>query len=164
MRLNNKGFTLVELLAAMVILAAIMAIAVPNIMGILNNSKADAYVEDAKKMISLAEYKVRANPNLRPASGSCKILLKDLDNSEFKSAPNNGSYDTTKSFVLVTKQSGSGVKRYNYSVTLVENLGSGKGTRGISNKTSSQLYSNDPSTLIVNNPASGGGSVCAAAH
>ena len=41
MKLNNKGFTLVELLAAMVILAAIMVIAVPNIMGILNNSKAD---------------------------------------------------------------------------------------------------------------------------
>ena len=57
MKLNKKGFTLIELLAAMVILAAIMVIAVPNVMGILNNSKADAYVEDAKKLLSLAEYK-----------------------------------------------------------------------------------------------------------
>ena len=32
MKLNKKGFTLVELLAAMVILAAIMVIAVPNVM------------------------------------------------------------------------------------------------------------------------------------
>lgn len=154
MRLNNKGFTLVELLAAMVILAAIMAIAVPNVMGILNNSKADAYVEDAKKMLSLAEYKVRANPSLRPASGSCKILLKDLDNSEFKSAPNNGEYDLEKSFVIVTRKDQDGKKRYEYSVTIVENLKGDKGSRGISNVSYDELYKEDPSSLVENNPTS----------
>lgn len=158
MRLNNKGFTLVELLAAMVILAAIMVIAVPNVMGILNNSKADAYVEDAKKMLSLAEYKVRANPSLRPASGSCRILLKNLDNSEFKSAPNNGEYDQEKSFVMVTRKDEAGKKRYEYSVTIIENLGDGKGTRGIPNVKYDDLYKDDPSSLVKNNPASNVGS------
>lgn len=156
MKLNNKGFTLIELLAAMVILAAIMAIAVPNIMGILNNSRADAYVEDAKKMISLAEYKVRANPELKPTSvGSCtKITLKYLDNSEFKNAPNNGSYHSTNSFVIVRYASNAGgKKKYDYYVTLVENLGSGKGTRGISFQSYTKLYSTDPSKLVKNSPS-----------
>lgn len=154
MKLNNKGFTLVELLAAMVILAAIMAIAVPNIMGILNNSKADAYVEDAKRMLSLAEYKVRANPGLRPSTGSCKILLENLDKSEFKNAPNNGTYDLQKSFVVVTRQDQNGKKNYTYSVTIVENLENGKGNRGIPIVSYKDLYEKEPSSLIKNNPTS----------
>lgn len=160
-KLNNKGFTLIELLAAMVILAAIMAIAVPNIMAILNNSKADAYVEDAKKMISLAEYKVRANPSLRPASGSCKIPLRDLDNSEFKNAPNNGQYDLDKSFVVVTRSGSDDKKIYTYSVTIVEDLGEGKGTRGISNASYTNLYQDKPTSLVNNSPStSGPGKIC----
>ena len=146
MKLNNKGFTLVELLAAMVILAAIMLIAVPNIMGILNNSKADAYVEDAKKLLSLAEYKIRANPDLRPASvNSCtKLTLKYLDNSEFKNAPNNGTYDQQKSFVVVTRKADkAGKKQYDYAVTIVEKI-DGAGTRGISNQSYSNLYNKEP--------------------
>ena len=155
MKLNNKGFTLVELLAAMVILAAIMVIAVPNIMGILNNSKADAYVEDAKKLLSLAEYKIRANPDLRPASvNSCtKLTLKYLDNSEFKNAPNNGTYDQQKSFVVVTRKADkAGKKQYDYAVTIVEKI-DGAGTRGISNQSYSNLYNKDPSQLVKNYPS-----------
>lgn len=162
MNLNNKGFTLIELLAAMVILAAIMAIAVPNIIGILNNSKADAYVEDAKKMISLAEYKVRANPNLRPVSTeSCRIPLRELDNSEFKNAPNNGKYNLDNSFVVVTRSGSADKKIYTYSVTIVEDLGEGKGTRGISNASYTNLYQDKPTSLVNNSPStSGPGKIC----
>lgn len=155
MKLNNKGFTLIELLAAMVILAAIMVIAVPNIMGILNNSKADTYVEDAKKLLSLAEYKVRADPSLRPSSvNSCtKLTLKFLDNSEFKNAPNNGSYKTKESFVTVKRVSNeNGKKKYEYYVTIIEDLKDGKGTRGITNQSYSALYNDSPSDLVENNP------------
>lgn len=156
LKLNNKGFTLVELLATMIILAVIMAIAVPNIVGILNNNRADTYVEDAKKLLSLAEYKVRANPNLRPSSvGSCtKLTLKYLDNSEFKSGPNNGSYDTTKSFVVVERLADeAGKKQYEYYVTIVENLKDG-GTRGISYQSYTNLYNNEALDLVKNNPNS----------
>lgn len=155
MKLNNKGFTLIELLASMVILAAIMAIAVPNIMGILNNSKADTYVEDAKKLLSLAEYKIRGNPDLIPTTvGGCtKLTLKYLDNSEFKNAPNNGSYDKENSFVVVRRKADqSGKKQYDYAVTIIEKLESG-GTRGIVNQTSSDLYNEDPSKLVKNSPS-----------
>ena len=54
---NQKGFTLVVLLAVMVILGIMMAIAMPNVTGILNKNRASIYVEDAKKLATTAEYK-----------------------------------------------------------------------------------------------------------
>lgn len=151
MRLNKKGFTLVELLAALVILAAIMAIAVPNVMGILNNSKADAYVEDAKKLLSLAEYKFRGNPSFRPAPNECTVMsLKYLDNSEFENAPNGGAYDKTNSYVIiVNKPNASGNNQYVYYVTLDEVMDGGA-HRGLVYKSYEELYSNDPTDLIFN--------------
>ena len=120
MKVNNKGFTLIELLAAMVILAAIMVIAVPNVMGILNNSKASTYVEDAKKLLSLAEYEFRGNPTYRPPKGDCVVMtLGFLDNSEFDNAPNNGSYEKHNSYVMIVNspEAGSTKNRYIYYVT-----------------------------------------------
>ena len=39
MKKNKKGFTLVELLAVIALLALLMGIAVPNIISTINNSK-----------------------------------------------------------------------------------------------------------------------------
>lgn len=155
MKLNNKGFTLVELLAAMVILAAIMAIAVPNVLGILNNSRADAYVEDAQKLLSLAEYKFRANSTLRPPQNQCVVLsLNYLDNSEFENAPNNGAYDKTNSYVIVVNQpTAAGKNQYVYYVTLDEVLEDGS-HRGIAYKSYEELYSNEPGDLVQNGGSS----------
>lgn len=43
MKLNKKGFTLIELLAVIVILAIIMVIAVPQILNVIENSRASAW-------------------------------------------------------------------------------------------------------------------------
>lgn len=53
---NNKGFTLVELLAVIVILAIILAIAVPGISKILEGSKKSAFEADAKMLITGIDY------------------------------------------------------------------------------------------------------------
>lgn len=120
MRNENKGFTLVELLAALVILGIIMAIAVPNIVGILSRNKANTYVEDAKKLVSLAEYKYRSNASYPiPGRGRCVLMtLGYLDSSELDNAPNNGRYSKTKSYVLINYKDNT----YKYYVNLVEEI------------------------------------------
>ncbi|MBO6145510.1 MAG: prepilin-type N-terminal cleavage/methylation domain-containing protein [Bacilli bacterium] len=48
MKLNKKGFTLIELLAVIVILAIIMVIAVPQILKVIDNSRASAWDNNVK--------------------------------------------------------------------------------------------------------------------
>lgn len=58
---NEKGLTLVELLAVIVILGIIAAIAIPSIANIIDNSKKDAHVANAEQMIGAARLAVAAN-------------------------------------------------------------------------------------------------------
>jgi type IV pilus assembly protein PilA len=51
---NQKGLTLVELLAVIVILGIIAAIAVPSVSGIIDNSRQDAHIANAEAMVSSA--------------------------------------------------------------------------------------------------------------
>ena len=55
---NKKGFTLVELLAVIVILAIILAIAIPGISGIINRAKKGAFESNVKMIITGIEYKI----------------------------------------------------------------------------------------------------------
>lgn len=129
--LTDNGFTLVELIATISILAVLALMAVPNVVGVTEKSKEKTYVEDAKRMISLAEYKVSSESKYKP-SGSCGavcIYLDDFDlstNGQGK-APNGGTYLTNKSYVRVTKDEeyysngvSSGFYELKYSVQLVE--------------------------------------------
>ena len=52
MKLNNKGFTLVELLAVIVVLALLMVVATRSIGGSLDNAKKSAMESEAKKIVS----------------------------------------------------------------------------------------------------------------
>lgn len=117
---NKNGFTLVELLATVVILGIIMIVAVPNVMGILTRNRSNTYLEDAKKLSTLAEYQIRSGSNAvqKPATGQCIVMtLSYLDNAEFEDAPNGGEYLKNVSFVVVKKE-GNELKYY---VQLLEN-------------------------------------------
>ena len=119
---NRKGFTLIELLAALVILGLLMAAAVPNVMGIISRNKDDTYIEDAKKLVTRAEYMLRNNTYTyihRPTGtgNNCVAFsLGFLDNGEFNDPPNGGSYFANRSFVKVCKSDGE----YIYYVQLFE--------------------------------------------
>ena len=67
---NQKGLTLVELLAVIVILGIIAAIAVPSIGGIIDNSKKDAHVANAQQMVSAAKMAVAADSTLLPSKAT----------------------------------------------------------------------------------------------
>ena len=52
---KKNGFTLIELLATVVILVAILAIAMPNILQVINKKKEKTITQEQEMMISYAE-------------------------------------------------------------------------------------------------------------
>lgn len=57
MKKNKKGFTLVELLAVIVVLAIIMIIAVPNVLDAMENARKSAFVTYGQRIIETAQTK-----------------------------------------------------------------------------------------------------------
>ena len=124
--MNKKGFTLVELLGVVVILAIILLIAVPNIMALSERSKKDGYINDSKKMVYLVKYDIKKGTINKPASGeSVKVTLNDLSTSDLEKDKDGYTYDLSKSYVYITRENGNLI----YYVQLVSDKG--KNYRGI---------------------------------
>lgn len=134
MKNNKKGFTLVELLATLVILGLLTVIAAPNIIGILTNTKLNTYISDANKLQTLAEYKFRSDSKItRPQDGECIVLTMNyLGTSEFKNPPYGGTYSTDKSFVVIKgEKNAQGALEYKYYVQIIEEIKTGTEYGGI---------------------------------
>ena len=126
--INNKGFTLVELLATIVVIGILILITVPNMVGVIDKNKDSNYIADARRMQSLAEYRFRSEDKdkLDPNTNCLSYTLEELNkNQEFDKTPddsnngaeedNNKKYDFNKSFVAVKKVS----NEYKYYVFLM---------------------------------------------
>ena len=115
--MKNKGFTLVELLAVIVILAIIMIIAIPAVLNTMDSARRKSFIEFANKAILKAEekYTLRNLEGL-PVSGVIVYdIVNDLDLS------NTGDY---KGYVIVdaTESSNKGLYIYLYDKTFLLNL------------------------------------------
>lgn len=126
--MNKKAFTLVELLASLVILGVLMLVAVPTVTSLINDNRAETYLEDAKRFVSNVEYSLKTNTNINlPTKNNCIIIsLEYLESPDFDNSPSGGEYDAKKSFVVVKNINDS----YEYSVRLIESLKT-KGYRGV---------------------------------
>jgi type IV pilus assembly protein PilA len=114
---NQKGLTLIELLAVIVILGIIAAIAIPSVNTIISNSKKSAHKENARAMIDATRYKV----NSEFINTTSTFTLADLKEDKYIEKitdPSGGkgeTYNETSSKVIATEISGS----FTYSVCLV---------------------------------------------
>ncbi|MFJ5715536.1 prepilin-type N-terminal cleavage/methylation domain-containing protein [Neobacillus sp. NPDC093127] len=95
---DQRGLTLIELLAVIVILGIIAAIAIPSIMGLIDNSKKDAHVSNAIQMVNSVKTAVSADKSLIPADESNPVYLS-LDYllqkgyiEDFKDPDTDGNY------------------------------------------------------------------------
>ena len=132
---DERGLTLIELLVVVVILGIIAAIAVVAIGGLIENSRKDAVVSDAKQLVAAAKLYTSSNP-VQPGE-TVKLGIKD-NNVDIEpadavttgtAAPRQDSLkkyiDSMKdalnsdkeykdSFVVVSEKNGT----YTYAVTL----------------------------------------------
>lgn len=185
--MNNKGFTMIELLASMVLLSVLMLTAVPTVLRVMDESRKTTVTNDAKKFVSNVEYKIKHNNNYikRPKKQNDCILLTlgylDLS-SEFKEGPHGGAYSLDDSFVVVKLKSlnttdaagTSNVQMYDYYVTLIEiydktsnygiylvpfdKLSNGQAKQYVSGISETKFFSKNSSKLLRNTPTALGSS------
>lgn len=104
---NQAGLTLVELLAVIVILGILAAIAVPSILGIIQNTRIDAVKADAITVLNMAKLEVSSNAvkydkDIEKSSTNPKSVVLDnttlatyLDGGSFKKLTGTGDYSVT---------------------------------------------------------------------
>lgn len=149
--MNKKGFTLVELLTSMAILAILMLVAVPSTINVLDRSKKQKYIQDAKRMITLAEAYIRGNEDINyPAGNQIVVLyLSRLNDGTFDEDPDGNKYSEDHSFVTITyKQQGANYT-YDYNVKLIGT--SSKGNRGVRLSNLAELNSDEKYDYVVKN-------------
>ncbi|WP_160721991.1 type II secretion system protein [Bacillus sp. USDA818B3_A] len=78
---DQRGLTLIELLAVIVILGIIAAIAVPSILGLIDNTKKDAHVANAQQMVNSAKMAITTDVNLQ--TGTVYLPLGYLQTQKF---------------------------------------------------------------------------------
>ena len=62
-KMNKKGFTLIELLAVIVVLAIVMVIATQRITNVVNNSRANSFVDSYKVIVKQINTNIVADPD-----------------------------------------------------------------------------------------------------
>lgn len=103
--MNKRGFTLVELLAVIALVAILSGLAIPNVITSVNNSRKASFLLDAKKMITIAESKISLDNETRTnvKNGTPKVynlnelnsnrdFIYDSDGVEFTDESLNNSF------------------------------------------------------------------------
>ncbi len=119
--MKNKGFTLVELLAVIVVLAVILAIAIPSVLNIIEQSRKDVFTKSEDMLANAAKTYLTSNNSLLPTNigESSVIYLTTLVNEKIiesiKDPRDNSECNKDNSVVKIYK---IGDNKYQYDAYL----------------------------------------------
>ncbi|MGN7358064.1 prepilin-type N-terminal cleavage/methylation domain-containing protein [Paenibacillus sp. SAF-054] len=123
---NEKGLTLLELLAVIVILGIIAAIAIPSIGGIIKNTKDKAHFANAQTIIDAARLKVSNDAPTATETYTASTLASEGYLDTVPTNPDTKALYDDSTSVTVTYTAATG--KYTYSVTLKESASKSYGT------------------------------------
>lgn len=116
-KLNKKGFTLVELLAVIIILGVLLLIAIPAMNSVIENAKKDAFVSTAKNYISQVRYEALQQNYTLPGPGQYNVVPV-TDITLEKGTTENSTFDakwkTGQAYVVIINDGDSTKDTYVY--------------------------------------------------
>ena len=103
--MKKNGFTLVELIAVLVILSIIALMATPNIIKLMQEGKEKSFISDAEEMISTAKYMYKSESvrqeNFVVDGSGYKILMSNLNGTLPDSDPFGYEYQKNESYITI---------------------------------------------------------------
>lgn len=81
-KMNKKGFTLVELLAVIVVLAFIMVLAAPSVISSMNSARQSSFMLYAEKMLNSAQSRYQADQLITLVDSTKCYPLTELSDSK----------------------------------------------------------------------------------
>ncbi len=102
---NKKAFTLIELLAVILILAVILAVVTPSVLSFLQSSKQKAYDTSINKIIEAARIYVASNIKDFKDIDYYEMSLDELCSSDYLDCPiiNPKNDEELNGFIYLTK-------------------------------------------------------------
>lgn len=143
---DKKGFTLIELIAVVVILSILAIIATPNIVNMIDRGKKEQYVADAKDFIAKATYMYKQE-KYKEKFSDVTIKLGDIEgiNDSDLTDPYGYRYDTENSTIKFEESgvSGDEIKERTVKITLESHEKNGNKCYMISDIEKNKLSKND---------------------
>ena len=152
MKINKKGFTLIEMLAVIVILGLIMSIAVTSVMDYIENSKRKTYISIANQYIAIAGEKFAKQDLV--ARDSNTVYYVHINNLNTEKGLQKSPYGEWKdAYVVVTIDPNS--NDFNYYWTSVDDKGFRVDLVEEANLDVNSIYVSDDFTINPNYPLGG---------